>query len=218
MAVEIDSAMQEILSETLAGHKNCHIIISDVLKLDLEQELSRSFEWDKQRGYKVCANIPYNITTPIIFQLLEKGSHLEYALLMVQKELAQRIKAQPNSKDYGLLTLMLQYYARVEYLMDISRNCFYPAPEVDSALIKIQLHRPARQLKNELGFKSLLRRAFQMRRKTILNVCWAEFRADKEIIRSYLESLGLDINSRPESLLLEDFIRIAENWPASLER
>jgi 16S rRNA (adenine1518-N6/adenine1519-N6)-dimethyltransferase len=218
LAVEIDSAMQEILSETLAGHKNCHIIISDVLKLDLEQELSRSFEWDKQRGYKVCANIPYNITTPIIFQLLEKGSHLEYALLMVQKELAQRIKAQPNSKDYGLLTLMLQYYARVEYLMDISRNCFYPAPEVDSALIKIQLHRPARQLKNELGFKSLLRRAFQMRRKTILNVCWAEFRADKEIIRSYLESLGLDINSRPESLLLEDFIRIAENWPASLER
>ncbi|NLO20972.1 MAG: ribosomal RNA small subunit methyltransferase A [Syntrophomonadaceae bacterium] len=217
LAIEIDSGMQQVLVETLAEYNNCHLVISDVLKVDLEQELSRSFALEKPTLYKVCANIPYNITTPIIFQLLEKGSHLEYALLMVQKELAQRIKAKPGSKDYGLLTLMLQYYARVEYMMDISRTCFYPAPEVDSALIKIQPHSSTRQLKNEAGFKSLVRRAFQMRRKTILNICWAEFRADKDFIRSYLEKLGLDSNSRPESLTLEEFICISENWPESRE-
>lgn len=217
LAIEIDSGMEKVLAETLADYSNCHLILSDVLRVDLEQELSRSFTVEKPAGYKVCANIPYNITTPIIFQLLEKGPHLEYALLMVQKELAQRIKAQPGSKDYGLLTLMLQYYAQVEYLMDISRNCFYPAPEVDSALIKIQPHSLSRQIKNEARFKSLLRKAFQMRRKTILNICYAQFRADKDIIRTYLENLGLDSNSRPESLTLEDFIRITDNWSESWE-
>ncbi len=213
LAIEIDSGMQQVLAETLAEYNNCHLVLADVLKIDLEQELSRSFALPKPTVYKVCANIPYNITTPIIFQLLEQGPHLEYALLMVQKELAQRIKAQPGSKDYGLLTIMLQYYAQVEYLMDISRNCFFPVPEVDSALIRIQPHSSPRQLKNEAGFKALSRRAFQMRRKTILNICWSQFRTDKGLIKDYLEELGIDSNSRPESLTLDEFIRITENWP-----
>jgi 16S rRNA (adenine1518-N6/adenine1519-N6)-dimethyltransferase len=212
LAIEIDPSMQEVLSETMADFDNFSLTIADVLKVRSEQELYRAFKLNQAEPYKVCANIPYNITTPIIFKLLEESPHLEYAVLMMQKEVAARIKAAPGSKDYGLLTVMIQYYAEVEYLTDISRNCFFPIPEVDSALIKITPHTCRRQLVNEEGFKSLVRRAFQMRRKTVLNICSAEFAEEKETVRRYLESMGIDSNRRPETLTLEDFVSLAENW------
>ncbi len=216
LAIEIDPSLQEVLQETLADSNNSRLKMADVLKVNLEQELMDAFKLSKLTTYKVCANIPYNITTPIIFNLLETGPNMEYAILMIQKEVALRIKARPGNKEYGLLTVMIQYYAEVEYLMDVSRNCFFPRPEVDSAVIKITPHNPNKfKLKNEAGFKSLVRKAFQMRRKTMLNICSAEFGMEKEKIKRYLDILGIDCNKRPENLTIHNFISIAENWPAA---
>ncbi len=216
LTIEIDPSLQEVLKETLADYYNSRLVIADVLKVKIEQELKDAFDLSQVDTYKVCANIPYNITTPIIFSLLENCPNMEYAVLMIQKEVAMRIKAGPGNKEYGLLTVMIQYYADVEYLMDVSRNCFYPRPEVDSAVIKIIPHgRDKYKLKNEAVFKSLVRKAFQMRRKTMLNICSAEFRADKEKTKKYLDVLGIDSNKRPENLTIHNFISIAENWPAA---
>ncbi len=218
LALEIDPSLQEVLKETLADSNNTRVKFADVLKVNIEQELKDVFNLSITDTYKVCANIPYNITTPIIFNLLENCPNMEYAVLMIQKEVAQRIKALPGNKEYGLLTIMMQYYADVEYLMDVSRNCFYPRPEVDSAVIKLIPHRPLKfKLKNEAGFKSLVRKAFQMRRKTMLNVCSAELGMEKEKIKRYLDILKIDGNKRPENLTIENFISISENWPAPQE-
>ncbi len=218
LAIEIDPALQDVLQETLADINNSRLRMADVLKVNLEQELLDAFNLSKLDTYKVCANIPYNITTPIIFNLLEKCPNMKYAVLMIQKEVAARIKAQPGNKEYGLLTVMIKYYAEVEYLMDVSRNCFFPRPEVDSSVIKIIPHGANQfKLKNETGFKSLVRKAFQMRRKTMLNICSAEFGVEKEKIKRYLDILDIDYNKRPENLTIHNFISIAENWPAAME-
>ncbi len=214
LAIEIDPSLQEVLNENLANSNNYRLKFEDVLKVNIEQELSQAFNLSTISTYKVCANIPYNITTPIIFNLLENCPNMEYAVLMMQKEVASRIKAMPGSKAYGLLTVMIQYYADVEFLMDVSRNCFFPRPEVDSAVIKIIPHHPPKfKLKNQAAFKSLVKKAFQMRRKTMLNVCVAEFGVEKERIKKYLDNLDIDGNKRPENLTIYDFISITENWP-----
>ena len=218
LAIEIDSSLQEVLKETMADTNNTRMTFKDILKVNIEQELTEAFDLSDVPTYKVCANIPYNITTPIIFNLLENYVNMEYAVLMIQKEVALRIKALPGSKTYGLLTVMMQYYSDVEYLMDVSRNCFFPRPEVDSAVIKIIPHRPPKfNLKKEEAFKSLVRKAFQMRRKTMLNICAAEFGAEKEKVKSYLLDLGIEGSLRPECLTIYDFISITENWPAIQE-
>jgi len=214
LAIEIDSSLQKVLEETMVDSNNSRITFKDILKVNIEQELTEAFDLSDIPTYKVCANIPYNITTPIIFNLLENYVNMKYAVLMIQKEVALRIKAMPGSKTYGLLTVMIQYYADVEYLMDVSRNCFFPRPEVDSAVIKIIPHRPPKfKLKNEEAFKSLVRKAFQMRRKTMLNICAAEFGVDKEKVKKYLLDLGIEGSKRPENLTIYDFISITESWP-----
>ncbi len=219
LAIDIDSSLEEVLKETLGDINNTRLKFADILKVNIEKELTNAFNLtDSNKTYKVCANIPYNITTPIIFNLLENYCNMEYAVLMMQKEVALRIKALPGSKAYGLLTVMIQYYANVEYLMDVSRNCFFPRPEVDSAVIKIIPHRPRKfKLKKEDVFKSLVRRAFQMRRKTMINICAVEFGVEKEKIREYLVDLDIDGNKRPENLTIHNFISIAENWPVAQE-
>jgi 16S rRNA (adenine1518-N6/adenine1519-N6)-dimethyltransferase len=211
LAVEIDTGLKPALEAVLKDANNYYIKYADILQINLEEELSKAFGLKEAIEYKVCANIPYNITSPIIFKLLEECDNLSFAVLMMQKEVAQRIKAQPHSKDYGLLSIMVKYYAEVNYLMDISRNCFYPAPEVDSALVKITPRKNKYAVKNEKLFKLLVKKAFQMRRKTILNICNNVFGLEKSIIEEHLNQLNINCNSRPENLSINDFINIADN-------
>ncbi|MGI5921695.1 MAG: 16S rRNA (adenine(1518)-N(6)/adenine(1519)-N(6))-dimethyltransferase RsmA [Syntrophomonadaceae bacterium] len=210
LAIDVDSSLETLLNESLSEHKNTRFLFADILKIDLEQELKNSFHMQEIEAYKVCANIPYNITTPIIFKLLETCSHLQSAVLMMQKEVAARLLALPGSKDYGLLTIMAAYYSRVEHIMNVSRNCFYPRPEVDSTVVRII---PCEQrrvtVKNETIFKNLIRASFQRRRKTILNIFSDFFGVEKNDMAKQLQHLGISHQKRPENLTIEEFACIA---------
>ncbi len=210
LSVEIDKALEAPLKEILADYSNSRILFADVLEVNIEEELKKEFQLDIIPAYKVCANIPYNITTPIIFTLLEHCPHLQTATLMMQKEVAERIKASTGSKDYGLLTIMIQFYADVEHVRDISKNCFVPRPQVDSTVIRITPRLGKYKVKDEKIFKGLTRLAFQMRRKMILNSCSKYFNLDKNICREKLEIIHIDPHYRPENLTVDDYIKIAD--------
>jgi 16S rRNA (adenine1518-N6/adenine1519-N6)-dimethyltransferase len=213
LAIEIDRDLQVMLQEVLAGYNNVRLLFANILEVNLEEELIKAFALPTVQPYQVCANIPYNITTPIIFYLLEKCSHLQSATLVMQKEVAQRIMASPGGKDYGLLTLTTSYYASSELLMNVSRNCFYPRPEVDSAVLRITPRREKIKVNDELVFKNLLRASFQKRRKTILNI-YTEFSGqDKNQIQGLLQQWGISPQARPENLSLDDFVLLANNLP-----
>ncbi len=213
LAIDIDETLQAPLEEVLAPYTNVRLVFADILKVDVEQELARQFQLDHIPEYIVCANIPYNITTPIIFYLLEKCPHMQGATLMMQKEVAQRIIAGPGSKDYGLLTLMTSYYADTRWLLTVSRNCFYPRPEVDSAVLQFTpLPQPRVQVKDEEVFKAFLRTAFQQRRKTILNSCASFFDISKDEAQAKLEQLGIKPNQRPEELSLEEMASLVDRF------
>ena len=156
LAIDIDRDLQVMLQEVLAGYNNIQLLFANILDINLEEELVKAFTLPTIQPYQVCANIPYNITTPIIFHLLEKCPHLESATLMMQKEVADRIMANPGGKDYGLLTLTTSYYAHSELLMNVSRNCFYPRPKVDSAVLRITPRQERIKVNNEIVFKNLL--------------------------------------------------------------
>ncbi|SHG41945.1 dimethyladenosine transferase [Thermosyntropha lipolytica DSM 11003] len=209
MAVDIDTSLKEPLERILAGLDNIRVVFADIMKLDIEQKLREVFNLSEVPSYKVCANIPYNITTPIIFKLLEECPHMQSATLMMQKEVAERILALPGNKDYGLLTVMTAYRAETDFLLDVSRNCFYPKPEVDSRVIRITpLEEKKVEVKDEESFKDLVKKAFQMRRKTILNICSVFYHLDKQDIKIKLEKAGIIPNSRPEDLTIEQYALI----------
>ncbi|MBC7076181.1 MAG: ribosomal RNA small subunit methyltransferase A [Syntrophomonadaceae bacterium] len=206
LAFEVDTRFKAVLNEVLAGLDNVRLIFADVLQVDIEEELKKSFSLDKIPFYKVCANIPYSITTPIIFHLLEKCVHMQSAVLMVQKEVADRILASPGDKDYGLLTLMVAYYSDVKFLMKVSSSCFYPSPEIESSVIQIKPLKEKRvAVENEKIFKQFLRTAFQRRRKTILNTASLFFNLKKDEAQKKMEQIGILPANRPEDLSIEDF-------------
>lgn len=211
LAVDIDRSLQGPLEETLGDLPQVHLLFADVLTLDLEQELRKSFNLPVLESYSVCANIPYNITSPIIFKLLDHCPTMRAATLMMQKEVAGRILARPGGKDYGLLTLSTAYRAEVRLLMQVSRNCFYPRPEVDSSVIQIIPHRikPV-QVNNEELFIGLMRIAFQKRRKTILNICTDYFQKGKPLSMEILQTVQISPTSRPENLELKEFALLAD--------
>ncbi len=209
LAIDIDQNLAEPLHEILKTHKNSRLLFADILKIDIEKELKDAFSLTEIPSYKVCANIPYNITTPIIFNLLEKSSRLKSATLMMQKEVASRILANPGTKDYGLLTIMVGYYARAELGLNVSRNCFYPKPEVDSTVIKlIPYDLPPVNIVNETIFKDFTKNAFQKRRKTLLNISSSFFKIEKNIAGSLLEEIGINPLHRPENLSLDDLAKL----------
>lgn len=209
LAVDIDTRLEGVLAETLADFTNTALLFQDILKTDIEAELMRAFQLKEMAEYKVCANIPYNITTPIIFRLLENCPHMQTATLMMQKEVGNRILASPGSKEYGRLTAAVAYHARVVSLLNVSQNCFYPRPEVDSIVLGF-IPRINRELKNteEKIFKEFLNSAFQQRRKTILNICAGFFAITKSETEIIIRELGLETNLRPENLGLEDYIAL----------
>lgn len=209
LAIDIDLRLEAVLAETLADFTNTALLFQDILKTDIEAELMKAFHLEEMVAYKVCANIPYNITTPIIFRLLENCPHMQTATLMMQKEVGNRILASPGSKEYGRLTVAVAYHSRVASLLNVSHNCFYPRPEVDSIVLGFTPQANQELLiTEEKKFKELLNIAFQQRRKTILNICAGFFAMNKGETEVKLNKLGLAPNLRPENLGLEDYIAL----------
>lgn len=209
LAIEIDRRLEPILRALADDNPNIRILYQDILNVDIEAELQKAFALETVPPYQVCANIPYNITTPIIFKLLENCHHMQSATLMMQKEVGARIMASPGSKEYGRLTLTVAYHAHVRQIMNVSRHCFYPKPEVNSVVLQI-IPQPARKINvsDEALFKRFIKESFQKRRKTILNITSEIFAIDKETVKRKLKTLGLEANLRPENLSLEDMAKL----------
>ena len=209
VAVEIDKNLIPILEETLAGYDNVRLINADILKVDINRIVE---EENRGRPVKVVANLPYYITTPIIMGLFESHAPIQSITVMVQKEVADRMQVGPGTKDYGALSLAVQYYAKPEIVANVPPNCFIPRPNVGSAVIRLTRHRePPVQVENEAGFFALIRAAFNQRRKTLVNALGnaSEIDVTKEDAAEALERLGLPPAVRGETLTLEQFARLS---------
>lgn len=209
VAVEIDKNLIPILEDTLSGYDNVSIINEDILKVDL---VSLAEEKNQGRPIKVVANLPYYITTPIIMGLFEKKVPLESITVMVQKEVADRMQVGPGTKDYGALSLAVQYYAEPYIVANVPPNCFMPRPSVGSAVIRLTRHKemPVQVKDEQLMFK-LIRASFNQRRKTLANGLKnsSELDLSKEVIEKAIEQLGKGASIRGEALTLEEFARLA---------
>lgn len=208
VAVEIDKGLIPVLDKTLAEFDNVTVINADVMKIDLAALIA---EHSEGRPVSVCANLPYYITTPILMMLLESGIKFSTITVMVQNEVAQRLVAEPGKADYGAITAVLGYYGTVRRLFKVSAGSFVPAPKVDSAVIRIDLYRePKFEPKSEKLFKSLVKAAFEMRRKTLQNAISAKLQGySKEDIKSAIVAIGHSETVRGECLSTEDFINLS---------
>lgn len=209
VAVEIDSNLIPILEETLASYDNVTVMNADVLKVDIKQLAE---EYNGGRPIKVVANLPYYITTPIIMGLFEGDVPIDNITVMVQKEVADRMQVGPGSKDYGALSLAVQYYAEPYIVANVPPNCFIPRPNVGSAVIRLTRHKtpPVDVQDAKLMFK-LIRASFNQRRKTLQNGLnnSPEIPFSKEQIVEAIESLGVSATVRGEALTLEQFAALA---------
>ena len=209
VAVEIDKNLIPILTnDTLAEYDNVTVINEDILKLDLNALVQ---ERNGGNRIKVVANLPYYITTPIIMGLFESHVPLKNITVMVQKEVADRMQAGPGSKDYGALSLAVQYYATPYIAANVPQNCFMPRPNVGSAVIRLTLHEePPVQVKDEKLLFALIRASFNQRRKTLVNGLTnaTELNLSKEQVQAALEQMGLSATVRGEALTLEQFAEL----------
>ncbi|QGU00572.1 SSU rRNA (adenine(1518)-N(6)/adenine(1519)-N(6))-dimethyltransferase [Candidatus Syntrophocurvum alkaliphilum] len=211
IAIDVDTSLDPVLKEVLKNYDNVNIIYQDILNINLENEITKQLNLQEVQPYKICANIPYNISTPILFTLLENCPNMTSATLMMQKEVAFRLIAKPGTKDYGLLTIMAAYHSNIDHVMNVSKNCFYPKPEVESTVIRITPDTNKKKIvKNEIQFKKFVKTAFQKRRKTILNICASHFKVEKSVIIEKLQNEGIKPESRPENLTLEDFALVTD--------
>lgn len=209
-AVEIDTNLIPILKETLSDYDNVTVINEDILKVDIKKLAE---EYNGGKPIKVVANLPYYITTPIIMGLFESGVPIDNITVMVQKEVADRMQVGPGSKDYGALSLAVQYYAEPYIVANVPPNCFIPRPNVGSAVIRLTRHQtpPVEVKDRELMFK-LIRASFNQRRKTLLNGLnnSPELSFGKEQIAAAIEQLGVSAAVRGEALTLEQFARLSD--------
>lgn len=210
IAVEIDKKLIPILEQdTLSSYDNVTIINEDILKVDISAVAQ---ERNNGRPIKVVANLPYYITTPIIMGLFESGVPLESITIMVQKEVAERMQAGPGTKDYGALSLAVQYYAEPKVMMTVSAGCFMPRPNVDSSVIKLTRHdQPLAAVSDEKFMFDIIRASFNQRRKTLVNALAnaAGLHLTKENILSALGQMGQPPAVRGEALTLEQFAALA---------
>lgn len=205
IAVEIDRALIPILEDTLDGYDNVRIINGDILKIDLAKLVE---EENGGRPIKVVANLPYYITTPILMGLFERHVPVDTITVMVQKEVADRMQAGPGAKDYGALSLAVQYHAAPYLVANVPPNCFIPRPRVGSAVIRLTRHpEPPVQVADEKLLSALIRASFNQRRKTLLNSLnnSPEIPFTKEQIAAAIDGLGLSPSVRGEALTLEQF-------------
>lgn len=206
-AIELDRALLPILAETLAGYPNAQVIPGDVMKLDLAALAAEQFPG---MAVKACANLPYNITTPVITKLLEAGC-FQSITVMIQREVARRICAKPDSADRGAFSLFCQYHAQCELLFDVGPECFLPAPKVTSSVIRlIPRSQPPVDADPEALFQ-LVKAAFAQRRKTLLNALSAAYgsRLSKDELRQAISDCGLSETVRGERLSLDEFSNLA---------
>ena len=209
IAVEIDKNLIPILEDTLSGYDNVRVINEDVLKLDLKKIAD---EENGGKPVKVVANLPYYITTPIIMGLFENHVPVESITVMVQKEVADRMQTGPGSKDYGALSLAVQYYAKPEIVANVPPNCFMPRPKVGSAVIKLtRYEKPPVDVKDEGLMFRLIRASFNQRRKTLVNGIRnsGDFSLSKDEIEDVFNRCELPLNIRGEALTLEQFAMLA---------
>ena len=209
VAVEIDTTLVPILGELLSDFDNIEIINEDILKVDVNAIAEKY----PDKKIKMVANLPYYITTPIIMNVLENHIPVESITVMIQKEVAYRMKAQPSTKDYGSLSLAVQYYCEPYLVANVPQNCFMPRPNVDSAVIKLTvMDMPKVQVNNEKFMFEFIKAAFSQRRKTLVNCIFSSglLTLSKDEIGKMLNGLGYDERVRGESLTLEDYGKITD--------
>ena len=209
VTVEIDKALMPVLEETLAPYENVKVINADFLKLDV-RELAQVLGGGKP--IKVVANLPYYVTTPIIMSLFESGAPLESITIMVQKEVAERMQVGPGTKDYGALSLAVQYYAKPEIVANVPPNCFMPRPSVGSAVIRLTRHQvPPVNVKDESHMFSLIRASFNQRRKTLANGLSnaPQLGLSRARVEEALDKMGMSLTIRGEALTLEQFAELS---------
>ena len=210
IAVEIDTNLLPILADTLKDYSNVKVINQDILKVDINELVK---EYNNGRPIKVVANLPYYITTPIIMGLFESNVPIDNITVMVQKEVADRMQTGPGSKDYGALSLAVQYYAEPEIVANVPPNCFMPRPKVGSAVIRLTRHKePPVQVENEKLMFQIIRASFNQRRKTLANGLnnSPEIHLPKEVITTAIESLGKGPSVRGEALTLQEFAVLSD--------
>lgn len=210
VAVEIDRGLAAVLEDTLAEFDTVTVLHQDILKTDIGALVAQRFDG---RAPYVVANLPYYITTPIIMGLLESGIPFPAIVVMIQKEVAQRMMASPGGKEYGVLSIAVQFYADAEICLSVPRGCFIPAPNVDSAVIRLtpRPHPTCRPKDPDLFFK-VIRAAFGQRRKTLLNAMSNAgcFPASKQQIEEILLELGMNPAARGETLSMEQFAQLSD--------
>jgi len=219
IAIEIDRRLIGALTENMKSFDNVHIINNDILKLDIKRDIL-SIEDNESSGFvpehiKVVANLPYYITTPIIMKFLEETEDIDMLVLMVQKEVADRMVAKPGGKDYGMLSVAVQYYSTPEKIFDVPPGCFVPPPEVHSTVIRLDINKepPVKVDDKEMFFK-VVKAAFGQRRKTLVNALYNSgcFNFGKDKIKLILESLGISENLRGETLTITQFAQLANSF------
>ena len=208
VSVEIDSRLIPVLDFTLADCDNVKIIEGDILKMDVKDLIAREFG---EKEISIAANLPYYITTPIITSLIEAKLPVKNIVVMVQKEVAERIAAKPASKDYGAITVLCNYYTNPRIVCTVPANSFYPAPKVDSAVLCMEvLDKPSVLVNDEKLFFKVVKSAFLHRRKTLVNCLASDFGIEKSALSSMLQSLGIDALVRGERLGLSEFAKISD--------
>ncbi len=212
-AIEVDAKLIPILRETLAPYSNVTVLNEDVLRADLpaiiQRELTLS-DGTPAEQIRILGNLPYYITTPILMKLLEDRVGVQSITIMVQKEVAQRIAAPPGSRIYGALSVAVQYFCEIDYVLTVPKESFYPAPKVDSAVIHLELRpEPPVKLLSEKLFFDCVRKGFGQRRKTLHNALTGIGGLDKEATGRLLQEAGIDPIRRAETLSLEEFAALA---------
>jgi len=213
VAVEIDKALIPILEDTLSAYNNVTVINEDILKVDINKIVE---EKNGGKPIKVVANLPYYITTPIIMGLFESHVPLKSITIMVQKEVADRMQVGPGTKDYGALSLAVQFYAKPEIVANVPPNCFMPRPNVGSAVIRLtRFDKPPVEVADEKRMFDLIRASFNQRRKTLVNGLTnaGNLNLTKEKVMAALEEMGLPLTVRGETLTLAEFGKLSDLLP-----
>ncbi len=209
VAVEIDEGLKPILSETLSEFDNVEIVFGDVMKTDMHKLIA-----EKLSGFDeivVCANLPYYITSPVIMRLLEEKLPISAVTVMVQKEAADRLCAKIGSRDCGAITVAVNFYSTPKMLFRVNRGSFMPAPNVDSAVIRLDISRtPKYAPKDEKLFFEIVHAAFAQRRKQLINPVAAALKIEKTALAEILANCGIKATARPEELKMEDFVALSD--------
>ena len=209
IAIELDEKMLKVLNDRFSLYNNFILINNDVLKVDLNKIIEENLE--QLKSVKIVANLPYYITTPIIMKLLESKLKIETITVMVQKEVADRITATPGDKLSGAITYSVDYYAKAEEVVFVSKSCFMPSPEVDSAVIKLEIRKePKVNVLNEEMFFKVIKASFMQRRKTLINgLMNTGIIKDREKLNAILKEANIDSNIRGEKLTIEQFANLS---------